>query len=124
MFIDSHAHIDGPEYDADRHEVIQRAREAGVNAILTVGTGDPLSGALERAVQLAEQHEDIFAAIGTHPHDARLFDDRAEERITKLIRESSRVIAWGEIGLDYHYDNSPRDVQRQVFHRQLQFARA
>ena len=70
---------------------------------------------LERAVQLAEKHEDIYAAIGTHPHDARLFDDRAEERIKRLIEESSRVIAWGEIGLDYHYDNSPRDVQREVF---------
>jgi TatD DNase family protein len=123
MFVDSHAHIDGPEYDADRENVIQRARDAGVSAILTVGTGDPHSGALERAVHLAEQHEGIFAAIGTHPHDARLFDDQAEERIKKLIRESSRVIAWGEIGLDYHYDNSPRDVQREVFRRQLRLAR-
>jgi TatD DNase family protein len=123
MFIDSHAHIDGPEYDADRDEVIRRARDAGVNAILTVGTGDPHSGALERAIHLAEKHEDIFAAIGTHPHDARLFDDLAEERIKKLIRESSRVIAWGEIGLDYHYDDSPREVQREVFRRQLRLAR-
>jgi TatD DNase family protein len=123
MFIDSHAHIDGPEYDADRDEVIRRARDAGVNAILTVGTGDPHSGALERAIHLAEKYEDIFAAIGTHPHDARLFDDRAEERIKKLINESSRVIAWGEIGLDYHYDNSPRDVQREVFRRQMKLAR-
>lgn len=123
MFIDSHAHIDGPEYDADRDQVIQRARVAGVNTILTVGTGDPNSGALERAVQLAEQHKDIFAAIGTHPHDARLFDDRAEERIKTLIKGSPRVIAWGEIGLDYHYDNSPREVQREVFRRQLRLAR-
>ena len=123
MFIDSHAHIDGPEYDADREEVIQRARDAGVRAILNVGTGDPHSGALERAVELAEKHDDIYAAVGTHPHDARLFDDRAEERIKKLIKESSRVIAWGEIGLDYHYDNSPREVQREVFRRQLRLAR-
>ena len=123
MFIDSHAHIDGPEYDADRDEVIQRARDSGVKAILTVGTGDPHSGALERAIQLAEKHGDIFAAIGTHPHDAHLFDSRAEERINMLIKESSRVIAWGEIGLDYHYDNSPRDVQRMVFRRQLKLAR-
>jgi TatD DNase family protein len=122
-FIDSHAHIDGPEYDADRDEVIQSARDAGVRAILTVGTGDPHSGALERAIQLAEDHDDIFAAIGTHPHDARLFNDAAAERINKLIKESSRVIAWGEIGLDYHYDNSPRDVQREVFRRQVTLAR-
>jgi TatD DNase family protein len=124
MFIDSHAHIDGPEYDADREAVIQRARDAGVGAILTVGTGDPHSGALERAVQLAEKHADIYAAIGTHPHDAKLFDEHAEDRIKNLIKESSRVIAWGEIGLDYHYDNSPRDVQRAVFRRQLELASA
>jgi TatD DNase family protein len=122
VFVDSHAHIDGPEYDTDREEVIQRARDAGVRAILTVGTGDPHSGALERAVELAEKHSDIYAAVGTHPHDARLFDDRAEERIKELTKRS-RVIAWGEIGLDYHYDNSPRDVQRSVFRRQLSLAR-
>ena len=124
MFVDSHAHIDGPEFDADRDEVIQRARAAGVSTILNIGTGDPHSGALERAVELAEKHKDIYAAIGTHPHDARLFDDKAEQRITGLIKQSSRVIAWGEIGLDFHYDNSPRDVQMEVFRRQLQLARA
>jgi TatD DNase family protein len=123
MFIDSHAHIDGPEYDADREAVIQRARDAGVRAILNVGTGDPHSGALERAVELAETHADIYAALGTHPHDAKLFDDAAAERITGLIRQSTRVIAWGEIGLDYHYDNSPRDAQREVFRSQLLLAR-
>lgn len=122
MFVDSHCHIDGPEFDGDRDEVIQRAREAGVRAILNVGTGDPHSGALERAVQLAEKHNDVYASVGTHPHDARLFDDHAEERIKELTK-SSRVIAWGEIGLDYHYDNSPREVQREVFRRQLGLAR-
>jgi len=123
MFVDSHAHLDGPEFDADRDEVIQRAHAAGVAAILNVGTGDPHSGALERAVALAEKHEDIFASVGTHPHDARLFDDGAEQRITSLARQSARVVAWGEIGLDFHYDNSPRAVQIEVFRRQLQLAR-
>ncbi len=123
MFVDSHAHIDGTEFDADREEVIQRARDAGVSAILNVGTGDPHSGALERAVELAEKHTDIYTAIGTHPHDARLFDDKAEQLIAKLIKQSSRVIAWGEIGLDFHYDNSPREVQLKVFRRQLELAR-
>lgn len=123
MFIDSHAHIDGPEFDADREEVIQRARDSGVSAILNVGTGDPHSGSLERAVELAEKHKEIYTAIGTHPHDARLFDDKAEQRIRSLLKQSSRVIAWGEIGLDFHYDNSPRDVQRQVFRQQLDLAR-
>ncbi len=123
MFIDSHAHLDGAEFDADRDEVIQRARDAGVSAILNVGTGDPHSGALERAIELAEKHQDIYTAIGTHPHDARLFDGKAEQLITGLIKQSSRVIAWGEIGLDFHYDNSPRDVQMEVFRRQLDLAR-
>jgi TatD DNase family protein len=123
MFIDSHAHIDGPEFENDRDEVIDRARAAGVSAILNVGTGDPHSGALERSVDLAEKHQDIYTAIGVHPHDARLFDNHAEQRLTSLLKQSSRIIAWGEIGLDFHYDNSPRDVQRKVFKRQLNLAR-
>ena len=122
MYIDSHAHIDGPEYDPDRDDVIERAREAGLRLILNVGTGDPHSGSLERAVELAQTHDEIYAAVGTHPHDARLFDDRAEERIRNLVQNNGKVLAWGEIGLDYHYDNSPRDVQRDVFRRQLRAA--
>jgi len=123
MFVDSHAHIDGPEFDADREDVIQRAHAAGVTAILNVGTGDPYSGALERAIELGKAHQSIYTAIGTHPHDARLYTDEAEERIKSLIQSGERVLAWGEIGLDFHYDNSPRDVQVAVFKRQLHAAR-
>lgn len=123
MFVDSHAHIDGEEYDADRDEVIARARDAGVVAILNVGTGDPHSGTLERAVELAEKNQDIYAAVGVHPHDARLFDKAAEQRLLQLVRQSERIIAWGEIGLDFHYDNSPREIQREVFAQQLRLAR-
>ncbi|HEY3103534.1 MAG TPA: TatD family hydrolase [Pyrinomonadaceae bacterium] len=123
MFVDSHCHIDGPEYDADRKEVIARALAAGVTTMLNVGTGDPHSGAFERAVELAEKHPEIYCAIGVHPHDAKLFDDAAEQRLTSLAKQSSRVVAWGEIGLDYHYDHSPRDVQREAFRRQLRIAR-
>jgi TatD DNase family protein len=122
MFIDSHAHIDGQEFDADRNEVIERAHAAGVSLILNVGTGDPHSGAFERAVELGKTHESVFTAIGTHPHDARLYDDAAETKIKNLIN-NEHVIAWGEIGLDFHYDNSPRDVQIEVFKRQLRAAR-
>lgn len=121
MYIDSHAHIDGEEFDADRDEVIERARAAGVTTILNVGTGDPHSDAFERAAELGRKHENVYTAIGTHPHDARLYDDRAEEKI-KALTNSERVIAWGEIGLDFHYDNSPRDVQVAVFKRQLHAA--
>lgn len=122
MFVDSHAHIDGEEYDEDRDEVLERAREADVRAILNVGTGDPQGGAFERAVRVAEKYEHVYAAVGVHPHDAKLFDEQAAERLKHLALESSRVIAWGEIGLDYHYDHSPREVQREVFRRQLQIA--
>ena len=124
MFIDSHCHIDGPEYDADREEVIARALDAGVTTMLNVGTGDPNSGAFERAVELAKQHEHIYAAIGVHPHDAKLFDEAAEARLTNLVKQNSKVVAWGEIGLDYHYDHSPREVQREIFMRQLRIARS
>ena len=122
MFIDSHAHIDGLEFDADRDQVIERARAAGVSIILNVGTGDPHNDAFERAVQFGKDYDSIHTAIGTHPHDARLYDDKAEEKIKNLIN-NERVIAWGEIGLDFHYDNSPRDVQVDVFKRQLHAAR-
>ena len=122
QFIDSHCHIDGPEFDADREEVIARALDAGVTTMLNVGTGDPHSGAFERAVELAERHSEIFAAIGVHPHDAKLFDKAAEQRLMSLAQQSKRVIAWGEIGLDYHYDHSPRETQRAVFKQQLRLA--
>lgn len=122
-FIDSHCHIDGPEYDADREDVITRARDAGVTTMLNVGTGDPHSGVFERAVDLAEKHPEIFCAIGVHPHDSKLFDEAAEQRLINLAKQSKRVIACGEIGLDYHYDHSPRDMQRTVFQRQLQITR-
>ena len=75
MFIDSHAHIDGPEFDADREAVIERAHAAGVSAILNVGTGDPHSGAFERAIDLGKSHQTVYTAIGTHPHDARFYND-------------------------------------------------
>ncbi len=123
LLVDSHAHFDGPEYDADRDAVVERARAAGVRFMLNVGTGDPHSGVLERAFQMAEQYEGVFAAAGVHPHDAKLYDDTVEERIKQLLNVSPKALAWGEIGLDYHYEHSPRDIQRAVFARQLRAAR-
>lgn len=121
--IDSHCHIDGEQFDADREEVVRRAREAGVAAMLNVGTGDPRTDDFRRAVAVAERYENVFASVGVHPHDAKLYDDRAEEHLIGLVRSSEKVIAWGEIGLDYYYDHSPRDVQREVFRRQIRTAR-
>lgn len=122
MLIDSHCHIDGEAFDADRDEVVQRARDAGVAAMLNVGTGDPHSDDFRRAVAVAEKYEGVFASVGVHPHDAKLYDDKAEEHLIELTK-SEKVIAWGEIGLDYYYDHSPRDVQREVFRRQIKVAK-
>lgn len=123
MFIDSHAHIDGPEFDADRNDVIQRARDAGVGVILNVGTGDPHSDAFERAIEFGSTHQSIYTAIGTHPHDASKYDQAAEDKIKALLSNGARVVAWGEIGLDFHYDNSPREQQLLAFRKQLRAAR-
>jgi len=93
-----------------------------VSLILNVGTGDPNAGVFERAVDVGKKYESVYTAIGTHPHDARFYDDKAEDKIKALVQDE-RVLAWGEIGLDFHYDNSPRDVQVEVFKRQLRAAR-
>ena len=122
MFIDSHAHVDGPEFDRDREQVMDRARDAGVQLVLNVGTGDPHSEAFERSVQFGEKYDNVYTALGIHPHDARHYDDAAEQKTKRLISENAKVIAWGEIGLDFHYDNSPREVQMEVFRRQLSCA--
>lgn len=122
-FVDSHCHVDGAEFDRDRDAVIERARAAGVAMMLVVGTGNPHSGEIERAVRLAEKYENVFAAVGVHPHDAKEYSDAAENHLIELVNESERVVAWGEIGLDFHYDHSPRDVQETVFRRQIRAAK-
>lgn len=122
IFVDSHCHIDGEQFDGDRDEVVRRAEDAGVKMMLTVGTGDPHNGEIERAVKVAENYENVFASVGVHPHDAQLYDDAAEKHLIELA-EREKTVAWGEIGLDYYYDHSPRDVQREVFRRQIKIAR-
>ncbi len=122
MLIDSHCHIDGEAFDEDRDAVVQRARDAGVLAMLNIGTGDPHNGEIAKAVAVAEKYDGVFASVGVHPHDAKLYDDAAEEHLIELTK-SEKVIAWGEIGLDYYYDHSPRDVQREVFVRQIRTAK-
>lgn len=119
MLFDSHAHIDDEKFDADREQVIARALEQGVTGIINVGACMASSA---RSVALAEKYENIYAAVGIHPHDAK---DALETDYEQLIRWTSleKVVAIGEIGLDYYYDLSPRDVQRSVFIRQLDVAR-
>ncbi len=122
MLIDSHCHIDSDKFDEDRDHVVQRAREAGISVMLNIGTGDPHSNDFRKAVAVAEKYDNVFASVGVHPHDAKLYDDKAEEHLIDLAT-SEKVIAWGEIGLDFHYDYSPRDVQREILIRQIRTAR-
>ncbi|MBL8181651.1 MAG: TatD family hydrolase [Blastocatellia bacterium] len=123
MLIDSHCHIDGEAFGEDRDAVVQRAIDAGVKAMLCVGTGDPHDGEIAKAVAVAEKYDCVYASVGVHPHDAKLYDDAAEANLIGLSK-SEKVIAWGEIGLDYYYDHSPRDVQREVFRRQIRTAKS
>lgn len=121
--VDSHCHIDGEAFENDRDEVVGRAKDAGVVAMLNVGTGDPHSDDFRRAVDVAEHYDNVFASVGVHPHDAKLYDDKAESELIALAQRSDKVIAWGEIGLDFYYDHSPRDIQIDVFRRQVRTAR-
>jgi len=123
ILVDSHCHIDGEQFDADRDEVVQRALDAGVKLMLNIGTGDPHSDDFRRAVGVAEKYDCVYTSVGVHPHDAKLYDDAAEQHLIELVRSSDKVIAWGEIGLDFYYDHSPRDVQIDVFRRQIRTAR-
>jgi TatD DNase family protein len=120
--IDSHAHIDVPDFEADREAMLDRARSAGVGTLLAIGNGPEIEK-LGAAVPFAEQHDWIYAAMGLHPHEAQHATEAHYAEMDRLAR-NPRVIAWGEIGLDYHYDHSPRDVQARVFRRQLDQARA
>ncbi|MGH9498712.1 MAG: TatD family hydrolase [Terriglobales bacterium] len=122
VLVDSHAHLDGEQFQADREQVITRAREAGVEAIVAIGNGDG-PGSLDCGIKLAEQHEFIYATVGIHPHEARLATDAVFGEMEQLARRP-KVIAWGEIGLDYFYDHSPRERQQQVFVKQMDLARA
>lgn len=120
MFIDSHAHLEGKQFASDREAVIARAQETGVETIVAIGNGDGPEN-FDCGIQLAEKYDFIFATIGIHPHEARLATDAAYDRMQQLARHP-KLIAWGEIGLDYFYDHSPRDVQQTVFIRQMELA--
>lgn len=122
QLIDSHAHVDGPEFDADRDEVMARARAAGVQRMVVIGAvGDPSSA--ERAVALAERDPDVFATVATHPHDVGKMTPAWWEVHERLARHP-RVVAVGETGLDFYYDHSARDAQAEAFRRFVALARA
>jgi TatD DNase family protein len=117
--VDSHCHLDLPQFDADREAVIVRAAESGVTRIVNPGVDLPSSRA---AVALAlRQHGCIYAAVGSHPHEAKTLDAVALKEL-KQLAASPRVVAVGEIGLDYYRDLSPREAQRRAFEAQLELA--
>ena len=121
-FTDSHAHLDDERFDADREAVLARAREAGVTRILTIAEATRPAD-VEKTLLLAAEHDGFLrVAVGVHPHEARHASDELLDELASCATQR-RLLAWGEIGLDYHYDHSPRDVQQAVFRKQLQRAR-
>ncbi len=119
MLFDSHAHLTDRRFDNDREETIQRAFDSGVEYIMNPGADFESS---VEAIELAESHERIFAAVGVHPHDAKTMDESMLTLLESMAKKK-KVKAIGEIGLDFHYDNSPRDIQRYWFRAQIQMAK-
>jgi TatD DNase family protein len=122
MFVDSHCHLDDERFADDLDAVLDRAAAADVTRILTIGTGDG-PPEIDRAVKLADRYPQVYASIGVHPHDAAKVTPQTYDDLRALAGHA-KVIAFGEIGLDYHYDFSPREIQREVFIEQLKLARA
>ena len=121
MFVDSHAHLDASEFDADRDGVIERARAAGLRYLLVVGGAGGPEG-MGAALDIAESRDWIYAAAGIHPHEASKAQDAHFDHLRRLAHRP-KFLAVGEIGLDYHYDHSPREVQKQILIQQLDLAR-
>ncbi len=121
FWIDSHCHVTASEFDEDREAVLSRASDAGVAVMLAIGAGYGIEDA-ERAAELAASDPRIFASAGVHPHDARLWSPEAADRVCACL-ERPRVVAVGECGLDYWYENSPREAQRRALADQLAIAR-
>lgn len=120
MLFDTHAHLDDRRFDKDRDIVIQKCKEEGISYILNAGA-DLVSSV--KSINLARQYDFIYASVGVHPHDASTMDKHTCTVLAELAEKNNKVKAIGEIGLDYHYDNSPRDVQRKRFAEQLYMAK-
>jgi TatD DNase family protein len=119
--IDSLCHVDDNAFDADRRDVVARAVAAGVTHLLAIGSGEGPPD-LEAGIRLAEQYPEFYATVGVHPHKADAADAETFSRLPGLCRHP-KVVGFGEIGLEYHYDFVPRDVQKDVFVRQMDVAR-
>ena len=120
--VDSHTHLEFPQFDEDRHQVFERAWVSGVRHLVAIGSGTG-PHRLRAGLEMAEGRDWVYPTIGIHPHEAKLATDGHFIELEQLAK-NRHVIAVGEIGLDYHYDHSPRDVQQTVFRRQLDLAEA
>jgi TatD DNase family protein len=118
MLIDTHTHLDFDRFDDDRAEVIESAYQQGVEKIINVGADMKSS---RNSVRLAQDYDFIYASVGIHPHDAKTYSSGDYQELQDLAKQEG-VIAIGEIGLDYHYDNSPRQKQQEIFKKQLELA--
>ncbi|MGG4497523.1 TatD family hydrolase [Brevibacillus reuszeri] len=119
MLFETHAHLNAKEFDEDREEVIARARENGVSTIVNIGFN---AETIPTCMEMAEAHDFIYAVIGWHPQDAKDMTDEHLEWIEELSRHP-KVVGLGEMGLDYYWDTSPKDVQAEVFRKQIRLAR-
>jgi TatD DNase family protein len=118
QLVDTHCHLEMSQFDEDREAVIKRAREAGVRTLITIGSD---IGSNPKAMEIAQANEDVYCSVGIHPHDAKDFSDEVYRKLSGWS-DHKKVVAIGETGLDYHYDHSPRDIQRDVMRRQLGLA--
>lgn len=119
MLIDSHAHLDDERFDKDRDEIIKSFKDNDLELVINVGADLESS---KKAVKLSKEYSSIYAAVGVHPHDAKDIDSNTLDILKELSKEE-KVVAIGEIGLDYHYDNSPRDLQKEWFRKQIKLAK-
>ena len=119
VLIDTHAHLDDEKFQNDLNGVIQRAESSGVSPIITVSSAP---GSIEKTIMLTNKFPNVYGAVGLHPHDAKHFKPEIEEEILNGIKEK-KIVAIGEIGLDYYYDHSPREIQREVFRKQARIAK-
>src|SRR5699024_11009436 len=119
MLIDSHAHLDDPKFNKDRDRLIKSLKQNDISLVINVGAD--VSSSI-KSVKLADEYENIYAAVGVHPHSAKEMDDSTID-VLKAFAKRDKVVAIGEIGLDFHYDNSPRDIQRKWFIEQIKLAK-
>ena len=120
MYIDTHAHYDDKKFDADRPQVLKQIREAGVDAVINCACDRK---SCRSTLKLIRENDFIYGALGYHPHEVKGLDEEAVDYLYDALSSSEKVVALGEIGLDYHYDFSPRDEQQEWFIEQIELAK-